>query len=115
MLIYLMRFNVNAVSVFHVIHLSYNNSINPVITDMNQSVLPDIRLFLGLPKLIAKIWAGKINVYIRNQPAKLQSLQNFSMSFILMKESLHILKHCIYLTHEYSHILPESFSEPTTI
>ena len=50
-----MRFNVNAVSVFHVIHLSYNNSINPVITDKNQSVLPDIRLFLGLPKLIAKI------------------------------------------------------------
>ena len=50
-----MRFNVNAVSVFHVIHLSYNNSINPVITDMNQSVLPDIRLFLGLPKMIAKI------------------------------------------------------------
>ena len=27
------------VSVFHVIHLSHNNSINPVITDMNQSVL----------------------------------------------------------------------------
>ena len=25
------------VSVFHVIHLSHNNSINPVITDMNQS------------------------------------------------------------------------------
>ena len=27
----------NVVSVFHVIHLSHNNSINPVITDMNQS------------------------------------------------------------------------------
>ena len=23
--------------------------------------------------------------------------------------------YCIYLTHEYSHILPESFFEPTTI
>ena len=27
----------NVVSVFDVIHLSHNNSINPVITDMNQS------------------------------------------------------------------------------
>ena len=27
----------NVVSVFHVIHLSHNNSINPVITDINQS------------------------------------------------------------------------------
>ena len=27
----------NVVSVFRVIHLSHNNSINPVITDMNQS------------------------------------------------------------------------------
>ena len=40
----------NLVSVFHVIHLSHNNSINPVITDVN-----DIRLSLGLPKMIAKI------------------------------------------------------------
>ena len=39
----------NVVSIFHVIHLSHNNSINPVITDMNQSVLADVRLFLGLP------------------------------------------------------------------
>ena len=53
----------NVVSIFHVIHLSHNNSINPVITDMNQSVLADIRLSLGLPKMIAKISAGKINVY----------------------------------------------------
>ena len=45
----------NVVSVFHVIHLSHNNSINPVITDMYQSVLADIRLSLGLPKTIAKI------------------------------------------------------------
>ena len=51
----------NVVSVFHVIHLSHNNSTNPVITDMNQSVLPDIRLSLGLPKMIAKIQVGKIN------------------------------------------------------
>ena len=29
----------NVVSVFHAIHLSHNNSINPVITDMNQSEL----------------------------------------------------------------------------
>ena len=43
------------VSVFYVIYLSHNNSINPVITDMNQSVLADIRLSLGLPKMIAKI------------------------------------------------------------
>ena len=27
----------NVVLVFHVIHLGHNNSINPVITDMNQS------------------------------------------------------------------------------
>ena len=52
----------NVVSVFHVIHLSHNTSINLVITDTNQSVLADIRLFLGLPKTIAKIKAGKINV-----------------------------------------------------
>ena len=45
----------NVVSVFHVIHLSHDNSINPVITDMNQSVLADMWLSLGLPKLIAKI------------------------------------------------------------
>ena len=45
----------NVVSVFHVIHLSDNTFINPVITDMNQSVLADIRLSLGLPKIIAKI------------------------------------------------------------
>ena len=45
----------NAVSVFHVIHPSHNTSINPVITDMNQSVLADIRLSLGLRKMIAKI------------------------------------------------------------
>ena len=43
------------VSVFQVIYLSHNNSINPVITDMNQSVLADIRLSLGLPKMIPKI------------------------------------------------------------
>ena len=57
------------------------------------------------------------NKCIRNRPAKLQSLWNFSMSFILMKDSLHILKHCIVIsiTHEYSHILPGSFFEPTTI
>ena len=35
------------------------------------------------------------NKCIKNQPAKLQSLCNFSMSFILMKDSLHILKHCM--------------------
>ena len=45
----------NVLSVFHVIHLRQNNSITPVITDMNQSVLADIRLSLGLPKMIAKI------------------------------------------------------------
>ena len=45
----------NVVSVFHVTHVSHNNSINPGITDMNQSVLADIRLSLGLPKMIAKI------------------------------------------------------------
>ena len=60
-----MRFNVyktkkgmpkqNVVSVFHVINLSHNNSINPIITDMNQSVLVDVRLSLGLPKMIAKL------------------------------------------------------------
>ena len=64
MLIYLTRFNVrlgrtwpnkNVVSVFHVIHRSHNNSINPVISDMSQSVLADIRLSLGLPKTITKI------------------------------------------------------------
>ena len=31
------------------------NSINPVITDMNQSVLADVRLSLGLLKMIVKI------------------------------------------------------------
>ena len=51
----------NVVSVFHVIHLSQNSSINPAITDMNQSVLADIRLPLGLPKMTAKIQAEKIN------------------------------------------------------
>ena len=45
----------NVISVFNVIHLSHNNSVDPVITDMNQSVLADIRPFLGLPKIIAKI------------------------------------------------------------
>ena len=64
MVIYRMKFNVrlrracpnNVVSVFHVIHLSHNNSIYPfIIADMNQSVLADIRLSLGLPKMIAKI------------------------------------------------------------
>ena len=45
----------NVVSVFHEIHLSHNNSINPVITGMNQSVLADMRVSLGLPKMIAKI------------------------------------------------------------
>ena len=45
----------NVVSVFHVIHLSHNTSINPVITDMYQSALADIRLSLGLPETIAKI------------------------------------------------------------
>ena len=46
----------NVVSFSQVIHLSRNNPINPVITDMNQSVLADIRLSLGLPpKMIAKI------------------------------------------------------------
>ena len=44
----------NVVLVFLVIHLSHNNSINTVLTDMNQSVLADIRLSLGLPKIIAK-------------------------------------------------------------
>ena len=55
----------NVVSVFHVIHLSHNNSINPVITDMNQSVLADIRLFLGLLKMIAKN-VSRENKCIRN-------------------------------------------------
>ena len=103
----------NVVPVFYVIHLSHNNSI----TDMNQSVLADIRLFLGLLKMIAKN-ISRENKCTRNWPVKLQSLWNFSMSFILTKDSLHILKHCIYciyLTHEYSHILPERFFEPTTI
>ena len=45
----------NVVSVLHIIHLSRNNFINPAITDMNQSVLSDIRLSLGLPKMIIKI------------------------------------------------------------
>ena len=64
MVIYIMKFNVrlrracpnNVVSVFQVIHPSHNNSINPfIIADMNQSVLADIRLSLGFPKMIAKI------------------------------------------------------------
>ena len=42
-------------------HLSHNNSINPVITDMYQSALADIRLSLGLLKMIAKIKTRKIN------------------------------------------------------
>ena len=41
----------NVVSVFHVIHLSHNNSINPVIADMNQSDTFQV----GLPKMVAKI------------------------------------------------------------
>ena len=37
-------------------NLSYpNNSINLVITDMNQAVLANIRLFLALLKMILKI------------------------------------------------------------
>ena len=41
-------------------NLSYpNNSINLVITDMNQAVLANIRLFLALLKMILKISAGK--------------------------------------------------------
>ena len=50
----------NVVLAFHVIHLSHNNFINPVVTDMNQSVLADIRPSSGLPpKMKAKIEAGK--------------------------------------------------------
>ena len=46
----------NVVLAFHVIHLSHNNYINPVVTDMNQSVLADIRPSSGLPpKMKAKI------------------------------------------------------------
>ena len=58
------------------------------------------------------------NKRIKNQPAKLQSLWNFSMTFILMKDSLITFWNIVwyfYLTYEYSHILPESFFEPTTI
>ena len=44
----------NVVSVFHVIHLRHNNSINPIIADMNQPVLADIRLSLSLPEMMAK-------------------------------------------------------------
>ena len=51
----------NVVSVFHVIRLSHNNSTNPVITDMNQSVLAGVKLSLGLPKMIAKTQVRKIN------------------------------------------------------
>ena len=40
----------NVVSVSHVIHLSLR-----IITDMNQSVLADIRLSLGLVKVVVKI------------------------------------------------------------
>ena len=54
-----MRFNVRlrraCTNKMYVINLSHNNSINPVITDMNQSVLVDIRLSLSLPKMTAKI------------------------------------------------------------
>ena len=53
-----MRFNVKGmpkqivVSVFLVCNPSYshNNSINPVITDMNQSVLADIKAILRFTK-----------------------------------------------------------------
>ena len=45
----------NVVSVFDVIHLGHNNSINPVIINTNKSVLADIRLSLGLSKMVAKI------------------------------------------------------------
>ena len=45
----------NVVSVFDEIHLSYNNSVNPVIINTNQSVLADIKLSLGLSKIVAKI------------------------------------------------------------
>ena len=64
MILYIMNVNVrlrracpnNVVSVFHVIHLSHTNSINPfIIADMNQSVLADVRVSLGVPKMIAKI------------------------------------------------------------
>ena len=56
-----MRYNVqqgmpkqNVVSVFHVTHLPNNFIfINPVITDMNQAVLVNIRLSLGLLKINA--------------------------------------------------------------
>ena len=41
---------------FDLTHLSLvYNSINPVITDMNQAVLANIRLTLGLFKRIVKI------------------------------------------------------------
>ena len=59
--------------IFHVIHLSHITSINPVITDMNQSALADIGLSLGLPKKDSKNISRK-NKRIRNRPAKLQSL-----------------------------------------
>ena len=52
----------NVVSVFHVIHLSHNTSISPVITDMNQSVLADIRLSLGSTKNDSKNISRKKNV-----------------------------------------------------
>ena len=46
----------NVGSVFHVTHLNLvYNSINPVITDMNQAVVANIRLSLGLFKRIVKI------------------------------------------------------------
>ena len=63
----------NVVSVFHVIHLSHNTSINPVITDMNQSVLADIRAVFRFSKNDSKNLSRK-NKCIRNRLAKLQSL-----------------------------------------
>ena len=82
----------NVVSILHVTHLSHNNFINPVITDMNQSVL--LADILRFTKDDSKNISRK-NKCIRNRPAILQSLLNFSMRFALMKDSLHILKHCI--------------------
>ena len=105
----------NAVSVFHERHLSHNNSINPVITDSYESVSPC--WYKAIPRYTkndSKNISRK-NKYIRNWPAKLQSLWNFSISYIQMKDSLQILKHCIDLTRKYSHILQESFFEPTKI
>ena len=71
----------NVVSVFHVIHLSHNNSTNPVITDTNQSVLADIRLSLGLPKMIAKILSRKNKLNVQEI-----HLQNCNPYKILVQE-----------------------------